>query len=90
MTNWSAASPIAVFVVMETIPSPKTQRRGDLLLKFAGVVETGGDAKLIIQEGRVAVNGEPCAMRGKKLCPGDRSIIISLSYLARWDRAADR
>ena len=27
------------------------------LLKFAGAVETGGDAKLIIQEGRVAVNG---------------------------------
>ena len=45
------------------------------LLKFAGVVETGGDAKLIIQEGRVAVNGEPCAMRGKKLCPGDRADI---------------
>ena len=41
------------------------------LLKFAGAVETGGDAKLIIQEGRVAVNGEPCTMRGKKLRPGD-------------------
>ena len=45
------------------------------LLKFAGAVETGGDAKLIIQEGRVAVNGEPCAMRGNKLCPGDRAVI---------------
>lgn len=45
------------------------------LLKFAGAVETGGDAKLIIQEGRVAVNGEPCAMRGKKLYPGDRAVI---------------
>ena len=41
------------------------------LLKFAGAVETGGDAKLIIQEGRVAVNGEPCTMRGKKIRPGD-------------------
>ena len=41
------------------------------LLKFAGAVETGGDAKLIIQEGRVSVNGEPCTMRGKKLRPGD-------------------
>ena len=30
------------------------------LLKFAGAVETGGDAKLIIQEGRVKVNGETC------------------------------
>ncbi|WP_251318714.1 RNA-binding S4 domain-containing protein [Flintibacter muris] len=45
------------------------------LLKFAGAVETGGDAKLIIQEGRVDVNGEPCAMRGKKLRPGDKAVI---------------
>lgn len=45
------------------------------LLKFAGTVETGGDAKLIIQEGRVSVNGEACLMRGKKLRPGDRAVI---------------
>ena len=45
------------------------------LLKFAGAVETGGDAKLIIQEGRVSVNGEVCTMRGKKLRPGDRASI---------------
>ena len=42
------------------------------LLKFAGTVETGGDAKLIIQEGRVTVNGEVCTMRGKKVRPGDQ------------------
>ena len=45
------------------------------LLKFAGAVETGGDAKLIIQEGRVTVNSETCTMRGKKLRPGDRAAI---------------
>ena len=45
------------------------------LLKFAGAVETGGDAKLIIQEGRVLVNGEVCTMRGKKLRSGDRCIL---------------
>ena len=45
------------------------------LLKFAGAVETGGDAKLIIQEGRVSVNGEICTMRGKKMRPGDRAAI---------------
>lgn len=45
------------------------------LLKFAGAVETGGDAKLIIQEGRVSVNGESCAIRGKKLRSGDRAVI---------------
>lgn len=46
--------------------------RLDALLKFAGLVETGGEAKLAIQNGEVTVNGEPCAMRGKKLRPGDR------------------
>ena len=41
------------------------------LLKFAGVVDTGGMAKEVIQAGEVKVNGEVCAMRGKKLRPGD-------------------
>ena len=45
------------------------------LLKYSGAVETGGDAKRMIQEGRVAVNGETCTMRGKKLRPGDRAAI---------------
>ena len=45
------------------------------LLKFAGAEETGGDAKLIIQEGRVSVNGEVCTMRGKKMRSGDRAVI---------------
>ena len=45
------------------------------LLKVAGAVETGGDAKLIIQEGRVTVNGETCTMRGKKMRPGDKCAI---------------
>ena len=46
--------------------------RLDALLKFAGAVETGGEAKLIIQNGEVKVNGQPCPMRGKKLYPGDQ------------------
>ena len=45
------------------------------LLKFAGAVETGGDAKRIIQEGRVTVNGEVCVQRGRKLRGGDRAAI---------------
>ena len=47
--------------------------RLDALLKFAGAVETGGEAKLLIQDGEVKVNGEVCTMRGKKLSPGDRA-----------------
>ena len=41
------------------------------LLKFANIVSTGGEAKIIIQEGLVKVNGEVCTVRGKKLRPGD-------------------
>lgn len=45
----------------------------EALLKFAGVAETGGEAKLAIQNGEVKVNGALCTMRGKKLRPGDRA-----------------
>jgi ribosome-associated protein len=41
------------------------------LLKFAGVMDTGGEAKQAIQAGEVKVNGEVCTMRGKKMRPGD-------------------
>ena len=43
----------------------------DSLLKFAGLAETGGEAKAMVQEGLVKVNGEVCTMRGKKIRPGD-------------------
>jgi len=45
--------------------------RLDAFLKLANAVESGGQAKLAIQEGRVRVNGETCLLRGKKLRPGD-------------------
>ena len=43
----------------------------DSLLKLAGLVATGGHAKVVIVDGEVKVNGEVCTMRGKKLRPGD-------------------
>lgn len=43
----------------------------DALLKFAALVGTGGEAKYVIAEGLVEVNGEVCTMRGKKLHAGD-------------------
>lgn len=43
----------------------------DSLLKFAGAVMTGGEAKKAVQNGDVSVNGELCTMRGKKIRPGD-------------------
>lgn len=53
----------------------------DAFLKFAGAVETGGEAKLAVQNGEVKVNGEPCAMRGKKLRPGDRAELDGRIYV---------
>lgn len=44
----------------------------DSLLKFAGVAETGGQAKELVAGGLVTVNGEVCTMRGKKIRPGDK------------------
>ena len=43
----------------------------DSLLKFAGLCDTGGFAKELVQQGSVRVNGEVCTMRGKKIRPGD-------------------
>ncbi|MBQ0037708.1 MAG: RNA-binding S4 domain-containing protein [Clostridiales bacterium] len=41
------------------------------LLKFASIASTGGEAKIMVQEGEVTVNGEVCTQRGKKIRPGD-------------------
>ena len=41
--------------------------RLDNLMKFAGMCDTGGRAKYLIQNGEVKLNGEVCTMRGKKL-----------------------
>ena len=44
--------------------------RLDALLKLAGAVQTGGEAKLRIQAGEVTVDGKICTQRGKKMRPG--------------------
>ena len=43
----------------------------DSALKFSGVAETGGHAKMLVEEGSIRVNGVTCLVRGKKLYPGD-------------------
>ena len=50
-------------------------------LKLANAVPTGGQAKMLIQEGEAKVNGEVCTMRGKKLYPGDRFEFMGQTYL---------
>lgn len=44
----------------------------DQFLKVAGIVSTGGQAKLLIQSGEVKVNGSVETRRGRKLVLGDR------------------
>lgn len=44
----------------------------DQFLKMKGLVQTGGQAKLLIQAGEVRVNGSVETRRGRKLTKGDR------------------
>jgi len=41
------------------------------ILKFEGMVTTGGEAKLLIGDGQVTVNGETETRRRKKILDGD-------------------
>ena len=50
-------------------------------MKFANIVYSGGEAKVLIQEEQVKVNGEVCTMRGKKLYPGDKFEFDGQVYL---------
>ena len=43
----------------------------DALMKLSALAESGGEAKQLIADGLVKVNGEVCLMRGKKLFPED-------------------
>ena len=50
-------------------------------MKYANIVYSGGEAKQMILDGMVIVNGEVCTMRGKKLYPGDQFTFDGQSYL---------
>lgn len=69
---------------MKEIPITTEFIRLQELLKFASLVSTGGEAKRMILEGEVLVNGEACLQRGKKLRPGDvvrcRGQELTVSY----------
>lgn len=60
-----SAEPVSVPITTEYI-------KLEALLKLANLVSSGGEAKCLIQDGQVSVNGQVCRMRGKKLRPGDR------------------
>lgn len=54
--------------------------RLDAFLKLCDAVQTGGHAKLVIQNEEVRVNGEICTQRGKKLHPGDVAEFENVLY----------
>ncbi|NCB05820.1 MAG: RNA-binding S4 domain-containing protein [Clostridia bacterium] len=49
--------------------------RLDALLKLCNLVLSGGEAKTLIQEGQVCLNGAICTERGKKIKDGDVVIL---------------
>ena len=65
---------------MEKITIETEYIKLDSLLKFAAGVGTGGEAKYVISEGMVSVNGEVCTIRGKKLRPGDKVSFQGLDF----------
>ena len=56
---------------MEKIQIDTDYIKLDQLLKWAGVVGSGTDAKYIIQDGLVKVNKQLVTQRGKKIVKGD-------------------
>ena len=56
----------------ESLPITTPFIKLDSALKLSGLAETGGTAKMFIEEGSVQVNGEVCTQRGRKLYPGDK------------------
>lgn len=52
-------------------------------MKYANVVYSGGEAKQLILDGQVQVNGEICTMRGKKLYPEDVFSFMGSKYIIK-------
>ena len=53
----------------------------DSFLKLSAACQTGGEAKTVIEQELVRVNGEICTMRGKKLRPGDTVAYDGKKYI---------
>ena len=52
-------------------------------MKYANIVYSGGEAKQLILDGAVTVNGEVCTMRGKKLRDGDTFTFEGMTFQIR-------
>lgn len=56
---------------MDHVPIRDETIRLGQFLKLAGLIDSGADAKSVIAEGLVSVNGQIERQRGKQLRPGD-------------------
>ena len=65
---------------IETVPITTEFIKLDSFIKFAGLTDTGGQAKELVLSGQVKVNGEVCTMRGKKIRPGDDVVFQGEHY----------
>ena len=65
----------------ETVPIQTEFIPLQAFLKFKGISETGGQAKEMIQDGIIKVNGTVCTARGKKLRQGDTVTAFGTDYL---------
>jgi len=64
-----------------SVPISGEEIRLGQLLKLAGIVDSGGEAKLLLAAGSVTVNGEPELRRGRRLRPGDKVAVDGDEYL---------
>ena len=55
----------------------------DQFLKWQGIAQTGGEAKIMIKQGLVEVNGESESRRGRKLVTGDRVTVNGKTHLVQ-------
>lgn len=60
--------------------------RLDALLKFEGIAETGGHAKIMIQNNEVRVNNEVCTTRGKKIKENDVVTVNNVDYTIKKEK----
>jgi ribosome-associated protein len=65
--------------MIEIEVGPEGIRLGQLL-KYAGAVETGGEAKAVLEAGDVEVNGEVETRRGRQLGPGDEVSVADRTW----------
>lgn len=68
---------------MEMIDITTEYIKLESLMKLGNMVGSGGEAKVLIQDGAVRVNGEVCRQRGKKLRTGDVVEYAERTYQVR-------